>query len=38
MGLVLHEGNVVEQGTHQDLMALGGRYFELVKLQGLDSV
>ncbi|KAJ5932023.1 hypothetical protein N7516_006512 [Penicillium verrucosum] len=35
---VLHEGNIVEQGMHQDLMALGGRYFELVKLQGLDSV
>jgi ATP-binding cassette subfamily B (MDR/TAP) protein 1 len=37
MGLVLHEGNVVEQGTHQELMELGGRYFELVKLQSLES-
>ncbi|KXG51504.1 ABC transporter, integral membrane type 1 [Penicillium griseofulvum] len=35
---VLHEGNVVEQGTHQELMALGGRYFELVKLQSLGSI
>ncbi|KAJ5913929.1 hypothetical protein N7504_002812 [Penicillium tannophilum] len=34
---VLHEGNVVEQGTHQELMELGGRYFELVKLQSLES-
>ncbi|KAJ5383180.1 hypothetical protein N7517_001091 [Penicillium concentricum] len=33
---VLHEGNVVEQGTHQELMELGGRYFELVKLQSLE--
>ncbi|OOQ88748.1 hypothetical protein PEBR_11271 [Penicillium brasilianum] len=35
---VLHEGKVVEQGMHQELMQLGGRYFELVKLQGLNSV
>ncbi|OQE28057.1 hypothetical protein PENFLA_c005G09072 [Penicillium flavigenum] len=35
---VLHEGNVVEQGTHQELMGLGGRYFELVKLQSLESI
>ncbi|KAJ5483323.1 hypothetical protein N7530_002569 [Penicillium desertorum] len=35
---VLHEGNVVEQGTHQELMELGGRYFELVKLQSLESI
>ncbi|KAJ5158989.1 ABC transporter integral membrane type 1 [Penicillium coprophilum] len=33
---VLHEGAVVEQGTHQELMALAGRYFELVKLQSLE--
>ncbi|KAJ5237241.1 hypothetical protein N7489_007332 [Penicillium chrysogenum] len=35
---VLHEGNVVEQGTHLELMELGGRYFELVKLQSLESI
>ncbi|CAG8883934.1 unnamed protein product [Penicillium nalgiovense] len=35
---VLHEGNVVEQGTHQELMELGGRYIELVKLQSLESI
>jgi ATP-binding cassette subfamily B (MDR/TAP) protein 1 len=28
---------VVEQGTHQELMELGGRYFELVKLQSLEK-
>lgn len=36
--LVLHDGNVVEQGTHKELMELRGRYFELVKLQSLDSL
>ncbi|CAI7662711.1 unnamed protein product [Penicillium crustosum] len=35
---VLHEGNVVEQGTHKELMQLGGRYFELVKLQSLERL
>lgn len=36
--LVLDEGNVVEQGTHKELMGLGGRYFELVKLQSLERL
>ena len=27
--LVLHEGEVIEQGTHDELVALGGRYAEL---------
>ncbi|MCE7002819.1 ABC transporter ATP-binding protein/permease [Kibdelosporangium philippinense] len=30
---LLHEGKLVEQGTHADLMALGGRYAELHELQ-----
>ena len=34
--VVLDHGRVVEQGTHRELMALGGRYSELVKLQSLD--
>ena len=31
--LVLADGKVVEQGTHQQLVALGGRYAELFELQ-----
>jgi ATP-binding cassette subfamily B protein len=30
---VLHEGQVVEVGTHDDLVARGGRYAEMFKLQ-----
>jgi ATP-binding cassette subfamily B protein len=31
--LVLHRGEVVERGTHDDLMQLGGRYFQMYQLQ-----
>jgi ATP-binding cassette, subfamily B, bacterial len=31
--LVLSDGEVIEQGTHQQLVALGGRYAELFELQ-----
>ena len=31
--LVLNEGRVVEQGTHSQLIATGGEYAELFKLQ-----
>jgi subfamily B ATP-binding cassette protein MsbA len=32
--LVLDEGRIVESGNHEDLLALRGRYWELVSLQG----
>jgi ATP-binding cassette subfamily B protein len=31
--LVLEEGRVVERGTHAELLALGGEYFDLYQLQ-----
>jgi ATP-binding cassette subfamily B protein len=31
--VVLHEGCVVEVGSHDDLIARGGRYAELFELQ-----
>jgi ATP-binding cassette subfamily B protein len=30
---VLHDGKIVEEGTHDELVALGGRYAELFNLQ-----
>lgn len=32
---VLHEGQIVERGTHDDLIALNGYYKRLVDMQGL---
>jgi ATP-binding cassette subfamily B protein len=31
--LLLEEGRVVERGTHAELLALGGEYFDLYQLQ-----
>jgi len=33
--LVMHEGNIIERGTHQSLMSLGQHYAKLVALQSL---
>jgi len=31
--IVLHNGKVVERGTHEELSELGGRYTELLSMQ-----
>lgn len=31
--LVLHRGEIVEQGTHDELLAKGGRYYQMYRLQ-----
>ncbi|AKI96548.1 ABC transporter ATP-binding protein [Kosmotoga pacifica] len=31
--LVIHKGNLVEEGTHEELMKLGGIYYDLYRLQ-----
>lgn len=35
--IVLSKGEIKERGTHQDLMQLGGLYFNLCSLQGLNQ-
>ena len=34
---VMEKGKIVEQGTHRELIELGGRYAYLVKQQSLDE-
>ncbi|KAH8809292.1 ABC multidrug transporter SitT [Xylogone sp. PMI_703] len=36
--IVMHKGQIVEEGTHSELMAKNGSYANLVKLQTLGSV
>ncbi|KAJ3527549.1 hypothetical protein NM208_g10646 [Fusarium decemcellulare] len=35
--IVMNSGEVIEQGTHLELMALGGSYASMVRLQTVDS-
>lgn len=36
--LVMHEGTIVEKGTHDELMELKGRYYEMYNLQQLEQL
>ena len=36
--IVLHHGKAVERGTHQELLELGGRYTELLRMQTSTTV
>lgn len=35
---VFDQGRIVEQGTHNELLKLRGKYFELVNLQSLEKM
>ena len=36
--LVIRDGDIVEQGTHEELLALGGFYSELYNSQFVDCI
>lgn len=35
---VFDQGRIVEQGTHNELLRFGGKYFELVNMQSLEKM
>lgn len=35
---VFDQGRIVEHGTHNELLRLGGKYFELVNMQSLEKM
>jgi ABC-type multidrug transport system fused ATPase/permease subunit len=35
--IVMHEGQAVERGSHEELLRLGGRYVELLRMQEYGS-
>ena len=36
--IVMDKGQVVEHGTHEQLLSLGGRYTELLRMQESDAI